>query len=85
MSNVSVRRLLVRGAAITAMAVAGLGISLAPAHADTTAAVNGFGVNGFNSGTADVNGFGVNGFDSGVNGFVNGFGVNGFDSGVNGF
>jgi len=97
MSKFSARRLLVRGAAISAMAIAGLGITLAPAHADTTNTaahslrVNGFHqpVNGFGSG---VNGFdtGVNGFDSGVNGFnssVNGFSapVNGFSAPVNGF
>lgn len=96
MSKVSVRRLLVRGAAISAMAIAGFGITQVPAHAATTnkaatsatsvnsQRVNGFdtGVNGFDSG---VNGFGsgVNGFGSGVNGF--GSGVNGFGSGVNGF
>jgi len=90
MSKLSVRRLLVRGAAISAMAIAGLGITLAPAHADTTnTAVQSLRVNGFHQ---PVNGFdtSVNGFDTGVNGFgsgVNGFdsGVNGFDSGVNGF
>lgn len=74
MSKVSVRRFIARGAVIAAVAAAGFGISIAPAHAD----VNGLSVHR----ASDVNGLAVQRAGD-VNGLaVNGLAVNGLD--VNG-